>query len=141
MPRIQPFLITVLVFAVVVAACGGGSAETTSSPGSDVVFSRGAVPETVPESFPIPDEAVVGATLVDPARGITEMILTFPADTAAVVDYYEQNLPPRGFTILSSDGSETAWQIDFSDSVVDGAMGVQAAGSGISAATVQFSDR
>ena len=141
MPRIRPFVITVLVSAIVAAACGGGSVETTSSPGSDVMFSRGAVPETVPESFPIPDEAVVGATLVDPARGVTEMVLTFPADTAAVVDYYEQNLPPRGFTILSSDGSETAWQIDFSDSVADGAMGVQAAGSGISAATVQFTDR
>ena len=89
----------------------------------------------------LPEEAVVGATLVDPARNVTEMILTFPADTAAVVDYYEQNLPPRGYTILSSDGSETVWRIVFTDSDADGEMGVQAAGSGIAAATVQFSER
>jgi hypothetical protein len=141
MPRIRPFAITVLLIAFAAAACGGGSADTTSSSVSDVMFSRGSVPETVPESFPIPEEAVVGATLVDPDRNVTEMILTFPADTAAVVDYYEQNLPPLGFTILSSDGSETVWRIVFSDSDADGEMGVQAAGSGIAAATVQFSER
>ena len=95
----------------------------------------------MPESFPIPDEAVVGATLIDAARGLTEMILTFPADTAAVVAYYEENLPPRGYQITDSDGSETEWRIEFADDVVDGVMSVQTGGSGVAAAAVQFTER
>lgn len=99
------------------------------------------MPVTVPETFPIPGEAVVGATLVDARRGLTEMILTFPADTPAVVDYYERNLPSNGYTIGGSDGSETDWRINFSDPVVDGVLSVQTVGNGIAAATVQFTER
>lgn len=141
MPRFRPVFIIVAVVAIVAAACGGSSAETTSTAGSEVVLGRGSIPQTVPESFPIPEEGVVGATLIDPARGITEMILTFPADTPAVVDYYEQNLPPHGYTIASSDGSETEWRIEFSDDAVDGVMSVQTGGSGVAAAAVQFTER
>ena len=140
MPRLRPIFIVVVVVTVVAAACGGSSADTTTA-GSEVVLGRGSIPQTVPESFPIPEEVVVGATLVDPTRGITEMILTFPADTPAVVDYYEQNLPLRGYTIESSDGSETEWRIEFSDDVVDGVMSVQTGGSGVAAAAVQFTER
>ena len=141
MPRLRPFGVLLVLVAVAVAACGGSSSDATSPVDSEVVFGRGSVPETVPGSFPIPEEAVVGATLVDGSRGLTEMILTFPADTAAVVDYYEQNLPPNGYTISGSDGSETEWQIDFSDEVVDGVMSVQTGGSGVAAAAVQFTER
>lgn len=105
------------------------------------MFGRGSVPGTVPESFPIPDEAVVGATLVDADRGLTELILTFPAGTAAVVDYYEENLPLRGYQITDSRGTETAWRLDFSDDVVDGVVSVQTGGSGVAAAAVQFTER
>ena len=134
-------VVLVVFVTVIVAACGGSSGDTTSTAGSEVVLGRGTVPATVPESFPMPEEVVVGATLVDPTRGITEMILTFPADTPAVVEYYEQNLPLRGYTIASSDGSETEWRINFSDDVVDGVIGVQTGGSGVAAAAVQFTER
>ena len=109
MPRSGPITSVVVVgaLALVVAACGGLADDITTTTGSEVVFGRGSVPETVPESFPIPDEAVVGATLIDAARGLTEMILTFPADTAAVVVYYEENLPSRGYQITDSDGSSS----------------------------------
>jgi len=140
MARFRPAFIVVVV-TIVAAACGGSSADTTSTDGSQVVLGRGTVPQTVPESFPIPEEVVVGATLIDPTRGITEMILTFPADTPAVVDYYEQNLPPRGYTIASSGGSETEWRIDFSDDAVSGVVSVQTGGSGVAAAAVQFTER
>ncbi|MGB5533588.1 MAG: hypothetical protein WBN71_10835 [Acidimicrobiia bacterium] len=123
------------------AGCGGLLDETTSTTGSELVFGRGSVPETVPLSFPIPDEAVVGATLVDADRGLTELILTFPAGTPAVVDYYEENLPLRGYQITDSRGTETEWRLDFSDDVVDGVVSVQAGGSGVAAAAVQFTER
>ncbi len=141
MLRFRPVFIGVVVVTIVAAGCGGSSGGTTSTAGSEVVLGRGTVPQTVPESFPIPEEVVVGATLVDPTRGITEMILTFPADTPAVVDYYDQNLPLRGYTIASSDGSETEWRIDFSDDHVDGVITVQTGGSGVAAAAVQFTER
>jgi len=143
MPRSRPIatVFAVVALALVVAACGGSSADITTTTGSEVVFGRGSVPETVPESFPIPDEAVVGATLIDSARGLTEIILTFPADTGAVVVYYEENLPSRGYEITDSDGSETDWRIEFADDVVDGFMSVQTGGSGVAAAAVQFTER
>jgi len=142
MLRSRPIAAVVVVaLALVVAACSGSSADSTTTTGSDVVFGRGSVPETVPESFPIPDEAVVGATLIDASRGLTEMILTFPADTAAVVVYYEENLPARGYRITDSDGSETDWRIEFADDVVDGVMSVRTGGSSVAAAAVQFTAR
>lgn len=138
------FIVVVLAVAFVglgAAGCSGSTGESVTTVESDVVFDRGSVPETVPDSFPIPDEAVVGATLVDANRGVTEMVLTFPADTGAVVTYYEENLPSRGYTIAKSDGSGSEWRIDFSGEDVDGMMGVQAGGSGVAAATVQFTER
>jgi len=143
MPRFRLIVPVVAIAAVAfgATACGGSSTDTTATTGSEAVFGRGSVPETVPESFPIPDEAVVGATLVDATRGLTEMILTFPADTAAVVEYYEENLPSRGYRITDSDGTETEWGIDFSNDAVEGVMSVQTGGSGVAAAAVQFTER
>lgn len=141
MPRFRLIVLLGFLGAAVAVGCGGSRADTTSTAGAEVVFGRGSVPVTVPETFPIPGEAVVGATLVDARRGLTEMILTLPADTPAVVDYYEQNLPSNGYTIEGSDGSETDWRINFSDPVVDGVLSVQTVGNGIAAATVQFTER
>jgi len=125
----------------IAAGCGQSTAETSTTTESDVVFGRESVPESVPDSFPIPDEAVIGATLVDTSRGLTEMILTFPAGTSSVVQYYEENLPPRGYEITKSEGSETEWRIDFTDENVDGVIRVQTGGIGVAAATAQFTER
>jgi hypothetical protein len=136
------FIALAVVSVVFIAAgCSGSTGAATSVVGSDIVFGRGSVPDTVPESFPIPEEAVVGATLVDAGRGLTEMIVMFPADTAAVVAYYGENLPLQGYEITRSEGSETEWGIDFAGESVDGAIRVQTEGIGIVAATVQFTTR
>ena len=141
MPRFRPIVVFLALVTAVAAGCGGSASDTTSPDGPEVEFGRGAVPETVPGRFPIPDEAVVGATLVDAGRGLTEIILTFPAGTAAVVDYYEANLPPNGYTIVDSHGSETDWRIVFADDATDGVVSVQTGGSGVAAAAVQFTER
>ena len=136
-----PIVLACFATASVAAGCGDSSGETATTVASEVVFGRGSVPETVPDSFPVPDEAVVGATLVDANRGLSEMILTFPADTPAVVQYYEDNLPLRGYEITKSTGSETEWQINFTEVAVDGVITVQTGGIGVAAATVQFTLR
>ena len=139
--RLIPIVLACFATASVAAGCGDSSAESATTVASEVVFGRGSVPETVPDSFPVPDEAVVGATLVDANRGLSEMILTFPADTPAVVQYYEDNLPLRGYEITKSTGSETEWQINFTEVAVDGVITVQTGGIGVAAATVQFTLR
>ncbi len=133
-------LIVVSLFAAGCSATGGDSSttEVTSADGSGVIFGRGSVPATVPESFPVPDEAVVGATLIDTNRGITEMVLNVPATFDASVKYYEQNLPASGYEITSRGGSEINWELVFIGGDADGVVGVKAAGNGLSSITVQI---
>ena len=88
----------------------------------------------------LPDQAVIGATLVDTNRGLTEMIITLPAAVEAVVTYYEENLPLRGYEITSSDGTDGAWVIEFSGEGIDGVISIKAGGSGLSSATVRLTN-
>jgi len=134
--------LALLAIALIATSCDDSSTETTTSTvdPSAVVFGRGSIPETVPSSFPVPDQARVGATLVDANRVLTEMILTFPADTTAVVDYFEENLPPRGYEITTSDGTDAEWLIEFTGDGLEGVIRVKTGGSGVSAATVQLTE-
>lgn len=142
MRQTRSLAIAVVLLGVVsmVTACDDSSAETTTTAAdpSGVVFGRGSIPEAVPSSFPVPDQARVGATLVDANRDLTEMILTFPADTGAVADYFEENLPARGYAITASDGTEAEWLIEFTGEGLEGVIRVKTGGSGLSAATVQL---
>ncbi len=137
--RIRFVAISLLSLSLIAGACNGSSSETTVS--TDVLavtFARGTVPHAVPDSFPIPAEAVVGATLIDPNRELTEMILIFPANVGAIISYYEDNLPARGYVIASSGGSETEWQIEFDGEGVHGVITIRTGGSGVASATVAF---
>ncbi len=141
--RLLTALAALIVMALVAAGCGGSSEDTTTTADGDasgVVFGRGSVPETVPDSFPIPDEAVIGATLIDTNRGLTEMIITFPAAVEAVVTYYEDNLPLGGYEITKSDGTDGEWAMEFNGEGIDGVIRIKAGGSGVSSATVRLTD-
>jgi hypothetical protein len=141
--RLFTALAALVVVALVAAACGGSSEDTTATADADasgVVFGRGSVPDTVPDSFPIPDEAVIGATLIDTNRGLTEMIITFPASVEAVVTFYEVNLPLSGYEIASSDGTDGDWAMEFNGEGIDGVIRIKAGGSGVSSATVRLTD-
>lgn len=143
--RLLAALGALAVVAVVATGCGGSSEGDATAMDSDVsasgvVFGRGSVPDTVPVSFPIPDEAVVGTTLVDSNRGITEMTLTFPAAVPAVVTYYEENLPIREYEIASSSGTEGEWLMEFNGDGIDGEIRIRAGGSGLSSATVRLAN-
>lgn len=141
-------LLVAAVIAVTAAACSAqGTTTTTATPTTEssvvtsdtgVVFGRGEIPASVPDNFPIPSSAVIGTTLVDHVRGNTEMTVTFPADVGAVVAYYTENLPIRGYEIVSSDGSETSWVIVFATSDFGGELRFQSGGVGLTAATVKL---
>ena len=142
--RFLTLLAALIVVALFAAGCSDSSTDTTTAGDSEaaagVVFGRGSVPDTVPDSFPIPDEAVIGATLVDTNRGVTEMVVTFPASVQAVVKYYEENLPPNGYEITRSDGSDADWVMAFNGEGVDGVLRIKTGGSGLSAGTVQLTE-
>lgn len=134
---------TLIVVALVASGCSSSSGDTATTTEADanasaVVFGRGTVPETVPDSFPIPDEAVIGATMVDTNRSLTEMVIALPASVGAVVTYYEDNLPLSGYEITSSDGTDGEWAMEFNGEGVDGEIRIRVGGSGVSAATVRL---
>jgi len=141
--RLLAALAALIVVVLVAAGCSGSSEDTTTTADantSGVVFGRGSIPETVPDSFPIPNEAVVGATLIDSNRGLTEMIITFPASVEAVVTYYEENLPLGGYEITSSDGTDGEWALEFTGEGIHGEIRIKAGGSGVSSATVRLTE-
>lgn len=138
----------VALIAVLLAACSGDTTdepdvattttvtESAASSGQqdgqqDVEFGRGQLPATVPADFPIPDQAVVGSTMVDRIRDLTEAVVIYPADVPEVVRYYETNLPELGYTIDESSGTEANWTIEFSTDASSGELRLSVGGASL----------
>ena len=110
------------------------TADTSNDP---LVFGNGTVPDTVPEGFPIPEEARVGATMIDRVNGVTELVVVYPAQIEDVVDYFETNLPATGYTVDSSEGTDGRWTITFSGPAT-GEVLLDNAGSGVTQGLIRF---
>ncbi len=137
----------VVVVAVVAAACTGTTSDdlTTTTGGStttfelpELEFGRGVMPASVPLSWPMPDRSVIGATMIDGTRGLTEVVATYPADVSAVVDYYTQNLPVLGYEVTNSEGSDAEWRLEFSGEGLSGEVILEVGGSGVTTGTLRF---
>lgn len=133
MAILRSLVVVVLAFSLLAAACSDDAP-------TGVVFGEGEVPETLPDDFPIPDNAKINSTLIDYDRGVTEMLYVIPAALAAVVAFYESNLPNAGYTIESSDGSRAEWIIAFSDADVEGTLVLEVGGPEITSAVVRFTE-
>ncbi len=106
---------TAAALAVLLAACGGDgdAATSTTIGGDDVVFGSGSMPDTIPDDFPVPEEAVISSTLVVRSTGITEVIMRIPVEVAAAVAYFDENLPARGFELPVSEAqSGEGWLME-----------------------------
>ncbi|GMQ97728.1 MAG: hypothetical protein BMS9Abin17_0228 [Acidimicrobiia bacterium] len=142
------FLIAIIaVIAVVGAACTSGATEqapvtSTSSTTSFVLpeleFGRGSMPPSIPASFPTPEQAVVGATMMAGTRNVTEVVLTFPADLAAVVAYYTNNLPVVGYEVGDSSGTAGTWSLTFSGEGLSGEIRFETVASSLTTGTLLF---
>lgn len=101
-----------LVFSLVffVAACGGdGSSSTTEA----IEFGEGEIPDSVPDDFPVPSNAVVGNTLVDHLNNKTEFRLTIRSDLDSAVQFFSVGLVNRGYVVEQSSGGAATWELTF----------------------------
>lgn len=153
LPRLAALI---AVLALVVAACTGSSDDTTdgtttddtattttavgADPDSDepLVFGSGTMPATVPDDFPFPEQAVIGTTMIDRTRDVTEVIATYPADVVDVVAFFETNLEGVGYAVVESTGTDGAWDITFEKGDVSGTLSLETAGSGLSQGTIRI---
>lgn len=150
-PVLRVVAIALVVGGLLLAACDsstpsgetttsmpGGDTTTTVDPNASLVFGKGTLPETVPGSFPIPAQSVVGATMIDRNRSLTEFVMTLPANVDAVVKFYEDNLPARGYEVSNSVGTDAVWDLEFSGEGVEGDVNIRTAGSGLAYVAVSF---
>jgi len=129
--------IGLLVFSV--AACSGDDDSSTGSTG--VELSSGTLPASLPEGFPIPDTAVISSTLVDWDNGRSEIIMRIPAETAAVVLFYEQNLERAGYTLVSSESPENdplQTVIVFTGNDIEGELDINPEGVGLARVVLTY---
>jgi hypothetical protein len=101
-----------------------------------IVFGSGEMPSTMPSGFPLPDEARIGSTLVDHTRGVTEVVVTFPASVTSVTDFFVTNLAAVGYTVDSSSGNDAGWSITFSQGDTTGEVRLLPGGTGLSSGTI-----
>jgi hypothetical protein len=143
--RIRRILVALLVVvALVSAACTSSSdtsapeTTTTSFEFPDLEFGRGVLPASVPASWPTPDGAVVGATMVDGTRRLTEIVMTYPAVVTDVADYYTTNLPVLGYELVDVSGSDGSKTIEFAGDGVTGTIVLTTGGTGLTAGTIRM---
>jgi len=117
---------TTIVTEVQPSSTGAGSSTpaTTVDPDQAVIFGSGSLPETMPADLPIPVEAVIGSTLIDRNRSLTEVILRVPASVVALGAFFDANLPGRGYTVGSSAGDDDRWDIEFSNDDLTGTIAI-----------------
>jgi len=133
------YVILIIALALFGAACSDSTTTTTASDSTALVeFGSGSVPETMPAGFPVPDQGIVGSTLIDRDRGRTEMIVRVTADLSALTAFFETNLPGRGFTVDSSQQDGDGWKIEFSWDDGTGTIELTSVGQGISQALITF---
>jgi len=134
----------VIAIAVIGAACSSSSkpaapeTTTTSFEFPELEFGRGVLPASVPSPWPMPDQAVIGATMIDGNRKLTEVVVTYPAEVSDVAAYYATNLPTLGYEVSNASGTDGAFEMDFSGYGVTGTISLTVGGTGLTAGTIQF---
>ena len=134
----------VVAIAVIGAACTSSSepaapeTTTTSFDFPELEFGRGVLPASVPSPWPMPDQAVIGATMIDGTRKLTEVVVTYPAEVSDVAAYYATNLETLGYDVTNGSGTDGAFSMDFSGFGVTGTITLVTSGTGLTAGTIQF---
>jgi len=133
--RLAAILLALLLLA---AACGDDDDVTGST--EAVVFGEGSIPESVPDDFPIPNDAVVGTTLVDKINNRSEFQLTIRADVTSAIRFFQVGLVNQGYVITSSEGNSTEWRLAFSNGELDGTIFMTPQGSNIATSVISVNN-
>ncbi|HUU61016.1 MAG TPA: hypothetical protein VMX37_01320 [Acidimicrobiia bacterium] len=117
-------LLAPLAVGVLIVTLGGcGSPERLS-------VGEGEIPESVPDDFPVPADATVGASVVDREKHATEFSLDLPRGVEQAAEYYLVNLVSSGYVVETSAGDATRWNIRFSRETLRGTVRIEAGESG-----------
>lgn len=143
--KTRPTLIAiVLAVTLVLAACGGESTPDVSDELPPVEslpeleFGRGELPITVPSNWPMPQEHKIAGTMIDGTRALTEVVFTANGAVLSVVASYERALPEAGYTYETTKNSDNKYTIEYEGNGIEGDLVLQAASSGVTAATMTF---
>jgi len=134
----------IAVIAVAAAACTSNDnavppeTTTTSFEFPELEFGRGVLPASVSSLWPTPEGVVIGATMIDGTRRLTEIVMTYPADVSDVAAYYTTNLPALGYEVTSTSGSGGTVTIDFSGNGVSGTIVLTTGGTGLTSGTIRM---
>lgn len=112
--------------------------RTSTDPNESIIFGSGSIPDTIPADFPFPSQAVIGSTLVDRDRSLTEVIIRIATDVAVLASFYDDNLAANGYEVVSSAGGDTAWDIEFTNDSVTGTIAVTLGGQSVSQAVIRM---
>ncbi|MCL1587288.1 MAG: hypothetical protein M3092_02635 [Actinomycetia bacterium] len=140
----KTLIAVVAVIAVIAGACTSNSdstapeTTTTTFDFPELEFGRGVLPASVPALWPTPDESVIGATMMDGTRRLTEIVVTYPATVSDVASYYTTNLPVLGFEVTDASGTDGKFTIEFSGNGVTGTIVLTTGGTGLTAGTIQM---
>ena len=134
--------IVILVAIAFVGAACSDTTETTTTTGAsstdDIVFGQGEMPDSVPDSFPLPQGSAVGSTMVI-KDGLTEVVIRVNADVGITAEYFAQGLEQGGFTIDLSEQTDDGWTIEFNYEGTKGTLDISAPqGGGISQAVLRY---
>ena len=132
-------ILIVVAIAVIGAGCNDTNETTTTSgpSGDDVVFGQGVMPETIPESFPLPAGSSVGSTMVI-KDGLTEVVVRVNAAQGITAEFFNQGLAQAGFTVDRSEVSDSDWIIEFSDDAAKGTLDISEPVEGISQVVLRY---
>lgn len=142
--RIRRMLIALLVMVAIVSASCTSSGDTTAPETTtttefpDLEFGRGVLPASVPGLWPMPEQSVIGTTMIDGTRRLTEIVVTYPADVPDVAAYYTTNLPVLGFEVTSTSESGATVTIDFAGNGVNGTIVLTTGGIDLTAGTIRM---
>ena len=118
---------------VAIAACGD-SADPT------VVFGEGTIPPAIPDDFPVPADAVIGATLIDTVNTKSEFEFRTATDLEALIQNLSLGLVDAGFVVDNSSGNTLQWSLSFRRGSLEGSVELRKVAEGLSQGVVRVND-
>ncbi len=127
-------MVAVAAVAMIGAGCSDTTETTTTTSGTsgdDIEFGQGSMPETIPDSFPLPTGSAISSTMVI-KDGLTEVVIRVNAELGITAEFFNQGLVQGGFSVDRSEADGEDWIVEFSDDSAMGTLDISEPQQGIS---------